>query len=741
MTSKPIHHLPPEILESIFHHLNQGTLRQNISLVCKQWHLTSNRLIHRVAIWEPVRKQDKKFHALLLDRLCQGQVDTFEVWVLNGSRHPHKKLGIVSESLHLWKDFVAAANGLIAQQEEGNSKQIGDGNNTNKEEEKQKWKGGRLFESIRHLKIYGDQIDTMRIVRDLKPCFQYLESFKVEIFTPVESHIDIFTILDNGPRLKNVEFKISRSNYFEVVQVGATASTPTATQDQAFFDEQKPQDLSTPEGGATSSSPHTVTTTTNPQDRQKARNYALEEFILGGACIDIPTAERLIKQCPNLRVLKSLWVLTDHSRSPGWDTPIIKKSSERLTRLARDHCPNLQWYQSDLMYHHRLPNETRLVEIAQMFPEMQTLSMNSYEDPGPVILPHLQPVSFPKELGTFLERLRKLEVQCGIYSHEQWSIVNRVICLALNLEVLLVPDTMILPHTIGRHTTVEYDDYDRGDDLMLDWMHESDQERERRERAERQLFRREILCVQDPSSPLIRHRDDGRPYPRIWPCRHWLKMLDCGIYGFGDLGLLTSHIRNYRLFGQLTVFKIACNELQVGQLQDCTPPKKKQAKSSKTTFKRQKDVIDRTMERHRNNLLALKGLVYLEEFVAEVTRLPGTVVVQDFEFLRRREPDFGTRVFPPPFPHSPLRTRATSRGRKNTGCNGEGSEEDSEDEHDFGEVEEYKGVETFWPRLHTFHVNYLSTSSLNNTKALVSGLEQLRPGVDFRFKRSFNSPR
>ena len=150
--------------------------------------------------------------------------------------------------------------------------------------------------------------------------------------------------------------------------------------------------------------------------------------------------------------------------------------------------------------------------------------------------------------------------------------------------------------------------------------------------------------------------------------------------------------------------------------------------------------------RYQNDLLALKGLVYLEEFVVEAARLRGTVVPEDFEFLRRKEPDFGTRFFPPP-PLLSQQATGTRISRKAVehieGDDGEDSdsEYDSEGENDYGEVEAYKDVETFWPRLTIFHVGYVVTHPVNDPKILVPAIERIRPGVIFRLKLSPNSPR
>jgi hypothetical protein len=151
--------------------------------------------------------------------------------------------------------------------------------------------------------------------------------------------------------------------------------------------------------------------------------------------------------------------------------------------------------------------------------------------------------------------------------------------------------------------------------------------------------------------------------------------------------------------------------------------------------------------RYRNDLLALKGLVYLEELVVETARLPGRVVPEDFEFLRRKEPDFGFRFFPAPSISSARTTPSRNKvvehmdenGDYDVGDHEERESEDSEDENDYGRVEAYKDVETFWPRLTIFHIGYVITHPVNDPKILVPAVEEIRPGVSFRLRLSPNS--
>ena len=60
------------------------------------------------------------------------------------------------------------------------------------------------FEGIREV------IDTMKVMDNLRPCFEVLESLRIEIMCPSYRNTDTFTILDNGPTLKSVEIVVTR---------------------------------------------------------------------------------------------------------------------------------------------------------------------------------------------------------------------------------------------------------------------------------------------------------------------------------------------------------------------------------------------------------------------------------------------------------------------------------------------------------------------------------------------------
>ncbi|KAK3832774.1 MAG: hypothetical protein J3R72DRAFT_515238 [Linnemannia gamsii] len=769
--TKPSFSLPPEILETIFHNLSQATLHKTVNPVCRQWRFLSNHLIHRTATWKSLlpsttgatgnkrvmklnqesKEKEKErlgeFHQRLLDQLESGNVDTFECWMLGdgiGGRNRRDNAKNVKVPA-LWDEFVLAMQDrLLEAQKWENCEE-------KEEEEEEEANGGsgrcskqdgcRLFKSIRTLRIYGNLVDTNKLLKDLKPCLGYLKTLEVHIHEGSDTTIDIFSILYNAPRLKSVVIDVKHSGAVYIIQGNtdpATTTTSTMSADQV----------------------NVVTVPESSGRHQKRSYYSLEQLILQGPYVNVFTAEQIIKSCPKLRVLKTLKVSTDGNlvAFPRWNVSILQEASERLSRLARDHCPNLQWYQGDLQYNGRLPTHTRLIEMIRIFPEkqmQQRLSIMPYEDPLPDLYePELQPAvplaPFLPALYRHLNRLTVLEI--GPKSRTQyttnWHTVNRIICLCSPfLQTLLAPEIDMMTHDLAEPSRPSQND--NRFRYFTDWFFDTEKEQRRRDRVERHLLRNRIIS--SPTAELSPHLLYYGPCPRMWPCRHFLRTLQCELcpYSVDAFRVWTQYIRAYRLFGQLTSFKIACQEFRVGQLLPGSVANKKKHTKHESSSLLLKEDSQASGKRLPNELLALKGLVYLEEFVMDVARFPGAVTPQDFEFLRKVKDETETGYYPPPPTLASLRTAAAGRrGRRSNRVDrmegqdvDESESDDSEDENDFGQVEAYRGVKTFWPRLTTFHVNYvlMNIPAANDTRDLIVGLEQIRYHVEFRFRQSHKS--
>lgn len=129
---------------------------------------------------------------------------------------------------------------------------------------------------------------------------------------PSQRDIDIFTILDSGPNLKTVEIVLTRDYDTAGIVQGSGAGA------------------------------------TIEPGRQK--HYPLEQLTIDGPMMDLKTTEQIILSCPALRVLK-FFLIADNWDGWGtgmWDLSVIPEAGERLACLARDRCPNLQWYHADL---------------------------------------------------------------------------------------------------------------------------------------------------------------------------------------------------------------------------------------------------------------------------------------------------------------------------------------------------------------------------------------------------------
>lgn len=136
--------------------------------------------------------------------------------------------------------------------------------------------------------------------------------------------------------------------------------------------------------------------------------------------------------------------------------------------------------------------------------------------------------------------------------------------------------------------------------------------------------------------------------------------------------------------------------------------------------------------RYPNELLGLRPLRCLEEFTLRVSDVPGMISSKNFKFLKRAD------SLPLGMNEKKRKEAMRKKNKKSAlktmtaaGNNGDvdkdGEEEEEEDE------EEWKD-ETFWPTLTTFHITYPRNSLNTDTQKLVRRLQDIRPGVAFRFQ-------
>ncbi|KAF9552535.1 hypothetical protein EC968_000642, partial [Mortierella alpina] len=166
----------------------------------------------------------------------------------------------------------------------------------------------------------------------------------------------------------------------------------------------------------------------------------------------------------------------------------------------------------------------------------------------------------------------------------------------------------------------------------------------------------------------------------------------------------------------------------IGQLKNLSPPvpqfpEKSTRKSkgrAKTTTSQTVPALSETMavelppERWENDFLLLRGLRCLEQLDVAAYVIEGKVQATDFEFLRKQN-------------HSHVMLFIADKNKDASSD----EDEDSPTNESCGRRRDM----TFWPHLQALHIKYDTSPVENNFADVITGVEHIRPGVEFVIKK------
>ncbi|KAF9090317.1 hypothetical protein BGX29_011547 [Mortierella sp. GBA35] len=605
-----------------------------------------------------------------------------------------------------------------------------------------------LLHSIRHLEFRGTIWGYTDAIPNLRGHLQFIETLTLEIrdsYGPVP----LFKVLEDLPSLKSISIKFE---YYSRVQL------LHGDDDDHIIDPTEP--WIDPETAHFPRKPWVI-----PLPKMFSDQYRLQRFDINGVVTHLRVLERVLVTCPELRVFKIKNIdINMYLRESSDDAE--DNARQRLIDLATKHCPKLEWYAFHLLQH-TATDDPDLATIGRCFPDQKFMSLTfgTYQESIP---------STPMARDT-LSRITVLEVKtCPWVTMESFTM-NRVLCRAPNLLHLVAPNVHFSTNSLWQPPEPPQSEPPRYFATV--------RERKRHERSERRQIRQQALARFQSSSTTNNnnHNNNGSDQddttapdanssgPVTWQLYN-LKTLDMSILGGGSMEQFTQYINQHRLFRNLVSFKLALLRLRIGQQETFADPKKPvtTATSSATpgstivvagAGKRQPQVPLPPSEpaRFPNDLLPLNTLRCLEEGILLPRDVPGLVLAKDFTFLQRKA-DFQTMSFLPTRRKSTEKSLATTaavetthptenhhpstlRKKKNKIGADESvlSSDDDDDEEDEKDEEERLKTETFWPRLHTFHVYYTKMSPIVSASKLVSGMERIRPGVSFKFQTRSNA--
>ncbi|KAF9178190.1 hypothetical protein BGZ51_008038 [Haplosporangium sp. Z 767] len=402
--------------------------------------------------------------------------------------------------------------------------------------------------------------------------------------------------------------------------------------------------------------------------------YRLQSFVTKNTTFKDEILNWLFDSCPDLRTFNAM-----NTTSKSMPRPTSLAGLEPIYKRAGERCRRLQWF--------------------RFRPPSQEGSSSTFEDPQLSLLPKYMPWitrmyltcinwSWRKGLAftwqpdrnarQILYRLTHLELKADESEYVVSNAVNMVLRCAPALVHLLAPGASVCLTSQRRKSFQFYDGYSPRNPKR---------ERKRENKDTNKQRRLEARGLAPQECPMVKHWQCTNlqfldiTYSAFWEYK-WEYVVELPIYlaeHTPRIRWLTLHMSNLELGQRVLQTHRAYPWLQ----------RNKDHRGVKYTIKN-------SQRREWNILEPLRRMELLESLTLYVRNIHGVLQADDFEYLRR--------------------------GRKDADVD--------DSEHVYGLEHERTVV---WPRLESFHVKYINSVMVSNYDALAAELQEIRPGVEFKF--------
>ncbi|KAI9236849.1 MAG: hypothetical protein BYD32DRAFT_417816 [Podila humilis] len=668
--------LPHEVLSAIFSFLPQATLRTCASLVCKDWARVCQFVVRRVGVWRVLGEDG---HLELLNQM--PKINTLVCWILQDPElQPEYWTSIDPNSaLKMWNKFVRAVTEPLPSRGLKKVKNC-------------------LLDNIKEIVIHGNYISYKRVIAPLLPHLQYLRILRLD-FQRDNASMDLFPILDHCLNLKELTIKGAINRFLLVradgedqeLEIANVPEPPPKEELESYIHENQP-------------------TTIYPQ------RYGILCIVLHEVVISQRTLERIIVTCPLMRTLKATEMKKYRPvpSRPGSLQP-VHLDRGRIVRLVRDYCPYMEW----------------LALIQSLEPEqvwnttVRPIKQGYDSRPPPPVLYEWFVAKETRYLSACMEALTFDGTR---YYRRARDLLGYLTILEIT-DALVLQEVHLLSQLLSLTPCLEHFRAARARLYITDlrqknWVHEYKTNRERRMIAKEkgrkdlspahQASRRNVMeYVQSVrESKVAMHMSD------YWRCLN-LRSLDLGIYGDAPN---TSRLFTY-LWLHCPVLRhlcIRCESVQMGQLIQYP-----EHGSRDLAWTNSDDwAVQRALpQRFPNHLQDLRGLELLETVRIYTDSIRGILAGSDFEFLRRpldmRSQDQRQ--------YEQRAAKHAPRGAKEVAGT---IYEDDEGDDDTAVV---------LPFLTSVVFVYRSSPMKEDYRDVVEALEEIRPGVEFKFIERFTT--
>lgn len=534
-----------------------------------------------------------------------------------------------------------------------------------------------LLHYIERLSLRGHYLNFNDTLVPMMHEFRFLKSLKIEVRTGIMD-LRLFDLLDNSPKLLEIVVRVPNYETINILSGDADDEIP-----------EPPEEVIDPETAHFPVKPKVILPPKDFPDR-----YHLRVFHVDRVLIRQHVLERIFTTCNDLRVFKATQIHTDKYFSIVGHRH-IKIDEKRVMEYAKKCCPRLEWF--TLTKRYLSTDETHLDWVAAHFPDTKFLSLTCVVDS----------VGDPSALA-ILPNITVLEITQPYSGYFQSPNMHKLLCNMPNLlhldasQVSLVTDYIYQPPQIDWAT---FDDSTYIKNNRTRKNKEREGKREQRKKALQRFQRGNTDSTDSTDTP-----------SDVWACRN-LRTLRIRLSG--TISHWAQYVERNVLLRSLTELRITCSSLYMGQRKEFPDAVKQRHKaleeskmSRKPGFqlkKAERELVE--PERYQNDLWPLRGLRSLEFLCIEATTVNGMLHSSDFEFLRKRSSE--TVVY---FNAKNDTTDDTPRDR-------------------YGFALPGIPKETIWPHLQAFHIRYSRSSIGQKLTAIIPGMEDIRPGVQFSIKQ------
>ncbi|KAG0224272.1 hypothetical protein B0O80DRAFT_434771 [Mortierella sp. GBAus27b] len=663
---------PPEVLDLLCSYLSQTTLRHCVSLVCKDWNVVSDKYICRMGVWTPLDEEYEKYLLAHMKRL-----DSLECWFKTDPDIPSEGSNLITStrSRAAWTRFCAAILMPLEEAVEPTLDPTQAQVQPLQDNKDIALKQTCLLHYIKHLSLRGYYLDYKDTLLPMMPQFRFLETLKLEINTGIMS-IQLFDLLNSSPNL--LELVIRIPNYENINILSGS------------IEDEIPEPLEEVVNPFTAHFPVKPKVILPPKEFEE--RYRLRVFDVDKVAIRQHVLERVITTCNELRVFK-VTQIHDQKYFGEFGYRDIRIDEERLMKHAKKCCLHLESF--TLFRRRGLSDITHLDRTISHFPETRVLSMTCAKE--------LELTNKASALA-LLPQITVMEVKSSSYAYYDSKMLDSILCMMPNLLHLDASQVIFSPSCLTQLPR----DESKGANRSMNFMNNHDRkQREREEKRERR--EKALLRFQRGASP-----PTTSDSTMVWACRD---LCTLKIRLFDDhLAFKTwsEYVEWGRLFRNLTELRVSCHSFRIGQRKkycDGAKHRRKSLEASKMNRKpgdQPPKEKESESERLPNELLPLRGLRSLEFLQINASHLDGVLHPSDFEFLRKRDSENVVRII---------------------------SHDDNMEDPIKKRESDGNDTETFWPRLEAFHVRYYASGMTQSHSAITTGMEIIRPGVQFSIKR------